>query len=395
MTLATAVILSYDRQDVLRRQLLYYANKPVHLIFADGSDIDWGTGDSGSIGEMTWEYFRVAGFDSYLTRLQIAVNKVETEFMFLIDDEECILWTGVEKAIKFLKQNPDHSCAGGRIDAVADFRKQFLVDVNVRWGRPFSLINDDALQRVLNLVEANWTASIYYQVQRSKVLKALITKTKHLELKNKYAGTLEIVIGIFLIFHGKWTRGEYPFHLRFGGSIPRPSTEPNFLSESSIVEIIDETKSLTLEIFATSPESMPSDLIWQNLNLAMTESYGEFARERRGLKRSIDAISIKQKMTRSNKFKKFLRSSVLFFWPHVFEKMYPGELMRVKTYTSRYSEGSVEVATDLARFGYIWSQFKYGLSKEQFERELVRYDSPVTFDEIEFSSQLTVVMPNE
>jgi hypothetical protein len=292
--------------------------------------------------------------------------------MFLIDDEECILWTGVEKAIKFLKSNPDHSCAGGRIDAAADFRKQFLIDVNVRWGRPFSLINDDASQRVLNLVEANWTAIIYYQVQRTKVLKALITQMKNLELRNKYAGTLEIIIGVFLICHGKWTRGEYPFHLRFGASIPRPSTEPNFLSESSIVEIVDEIKSLTLKIFAKSPGSMPSDLIWQNLNIAMTESYGEFAREQRALKRSLNAILIKQKMTRRNKLKNFLRFSALFFWPYIFEKMFPGELMRVKTYASRYSEGSVEVTTDLARFEYIWSQFTYGLSKEQFERELVR-----------------------
>ena len=99
--LATAVIVSFNRQDVLRRQLLYYANKPIHLIFADGSDDDWGSGDSGSIGEMTWEYFRISGYNSFLKRLVEAVHHVETEFMFFIDDEECILWTGVEKAVEF------------------------------------------------------------------------------------------------------------------------------------------------------------------------------------------------------------------------------------------------------------------------------------------------------
>lgn len=84
MNLATAVILSYNRQDALRRQLLYYANKPVHLIFADGSDDDWGTGEWGSIGAMTWEYFRISGFDSYVERTVTAVYKVKTEFMFFL-----------------------------------------------------------------------------------------------------------------------------------------------------------------------------------------------------------------------------------------------------------------------------------------------------------------------
>ena len=49
---------------------------------------------------MTWEYFRISGFDSYVERKVTAVYKVKTEFMFFLDDEECILWTGVKRAIE-------------------------------------------------------------------------------------------------------------------------------------------------------------------------------------------------------------------------------------------------------------------------------------------------------
>ena len=82
VALATAIILSIKKHAELRRQLLYYANKPVHLVLADGSSDDWSSGNCGSIGEMTWEYFRISGPKTYLKRLAEASRRVQTEYVF-------------------------------------------------------------------------------------------------------------------------------------------------------------------------------------------------------------------------------------------------------------------------------------------------------------------------
>ena len=193
--LATAVIVSYNRQDVLRRQLLYYANKPIRLICADGSDDDWGSGDSGSIGEMTWEYFRISGHDSVVQRLVEAVHRVETEFMFFIDDEECILWTGIESAINFLIQNLDHSCAGGRADICTFVKRRIAIRPWGRWGKPFELLQSSGLERFESMCTENRTANLFYQIHRSKNVRAWVGAIdSEFKPSGIYPGFLEIAL---------------------------------------------------------------------------------------------------------------------------------------------------------------------------------------------------------
>ena len=72
----------------MRKQLLYFGNKPIRLVLADGSIEDWGSGKSGSFGRMTWEYFRISGENSFRDRLNKAIDMVETEYMLFIDDDD-------------------------------------------------------------------------------------------------------------------------------------------------------------------------------------------------------------------------------------------------------------------------------------------------------------------
>lgn len=239
MTLATAVILSYNRQDVLRRQLLFYANKPVHVIFADGSDEDWGTGQSGSIGAMTWEYFRIPGFDSYIERKVKAVYKVKTEFMFFLDDEECILWTGVERAINFLTENSDHSCAGGRLDNMRIVHGRLGIRGWRRFAEPFELLQPFGLERFEKMLGANRTANLYYQVLRSASARAYVgALDQELKLSGTHPSYLEIAFCGFLSFCGKWELGAYPFRVRYSAkSINSWSGSPDCLSSKDAIKL--------------------------------------------------------------------------------------------------------------------------------------------------------------
>ena len=238
MTLATVVILSYNRQDALRRQLLHYANRPVHVIFADGSDEDWGTGQSGSIGAMTWEYFRISGFDSYVERKVTAVYKVKTEFMFFLDDEECILWTGVKRAIDFLTENSDHSCAGGRLDNMKFLHGRLGIRGWRRFAEPFELLQPIGIERFEKMCGANRTANIFHQVLRTASARAFVgALDQEFKMSSTFPGYLEIAFCGFLIFCGKWEMGTYPFRVRYSAESLNWTGFPDCLSSKDAMKL--------------------------------------------------------------------------------------------------------------------------------------------------------------
>jgi glycosyltransferase domain-containing protein len=111
----SVIVLTYERHDFIRRQLLYYSNHPVHLIFADGSAARWPHGEQGTSNEMSWEYIHCPGYDTIMERLALSTQKVITEYVCLLDDQECILFTGINSAIDTLDAEPKHSCAGGLV----------------------------------------------------------------------------------------------------------------------------------------------------------------------------------------------------------------------------------------------------------------------------------------
>ena len=371
--LATAVIVSYNRQDVLRRQLLYYANKPIHLIFADGSDDDWGSGDSGSIGEMTWEYFRISGWN-FIDRYRKAVSKVETEFMFFIDDEECILWTGVERAICFLKANPDHSCAGGRVATANWVNRRLWVDRLGHHSSDFSFLDEDPIARMSKMIKTNRTANLAYQIHRTTIVKKFAELPLDDDFKHIYWGSMEIMFTGFVIAHGKWIRGGYPFWFRYGGSIVPPSTVPNFMSVDEATEIVEWFNRAFIDTYLGVNSVHEKTLLTKDLHETLLGSYGEFASlpKRIRNKRKIDRnfkwlVSVIQRQSKYS-----IKKLRLTFLPEAFEKKYPDEAMRVKTYAVRYSVGSQEVVADLAKFEDIWSRFPNGLSNSEYEQELAR-----------------------
>lgn len=239
MTLATAVIMSCDRQDALRRQLLYYANKPIHVIFADGSDEDWGTGESGSIGAMTWEYFRISGFDSYVERTVTATYKVKTEFMFFLDDEDCTLWTGVERAVDFLTKNSDHSCAGGRLDTMEFLNGRLGIRGFNRFSTSFELLHPIGIERFEKMCVANRTANLFYQVLRTASARAFVgALDPKLKIFDFYLGFIEIAFCGFLAFCGKWEMGTYPFSVKyFAAGEHNRSSYKDYISSKAATEL--------------------------------------------------------------------------------------------------------------------------------------------------------------
>jgi len=379
--LATAVILSYNRQDVLRRQLLHYANKPVHLIFADGSDADWGSGDSGSIGEMTWEYFRISGWN-FIDRYRKAVSKVETEFMFFIDDEECILWTGVEKAVEFLKRNPDHSCAGGRVGRASvggigkrPLSKSFSVADWSYFSSSFDLLHDDFRLRLQSLVIENRTANIYYQVHRTELVKKFAETFDEKILELKYLGTTEILFCCFVISHGKWRMDNYPYWFRYGGSTAAPLGTPKYLSDETANETAVYLLRLVEDKFQTVKLQPNKDEFKDLLVRDFLRVHGDHGTKTNSInpkKRLRQKLLPRKALFKLARFKQYLKINLFEIYPTMYERMFRGEATRVKTYSKLFAGGNKNVEKELFVFEDIWSRFPNGLSNSKYEQELAR-----------------------
>ena len=235
----TAVVMSYKRQDFLRRQLIYYANKPIHLIFADGSDEDWGGADSGSIGEMTWEYLRVSGSLTYLKRLAEATSRVRTEYMLFLDDEECVLWTGINQAIAFLSVNSDHACAGGSAYTTKLSQRRLCLVPHYGVANRFSLTLNDSFRRFHHLFNSKRTKACFYQVSRTADVKVFAETVGNYSLFGKSRYVPELLFHGFLALCGKYEPGVYPFWIRHGESQPKLDGESNEIHLRDVAEIAD------------------------------------------------------------------------------------------------------------------------------------------------------------
>lgn len=212
MQLATAVILSLEKPDFLRSQLLYYANRPVHLILADGSDRDWGSGKAGTVGEMSWEYFRISGPNTYWLRMQTAITRVKTQYMLLLDDEDCILWSGVVRAVMFLENNQSFSSAGGLASFAAHLGKRMGLITAPRFNE-YELSHPDGEVRLTQLLRDRRPAHLYYQIHTTKNISALVNEIVKLPPSVELASTVKY-IPVFLALTGMWKADSHLFLIR-------------------------------------------------------------------------------------------------------------------------------------------------------------------------------------
>lgn len=355
MALATAVILSYNRQDALRRQLLYYANKPIHLIFADGSVDDWGSGESGSIGNLTWEYFRISGFYTYLARMAEALRRVRTSYMFFLDDEECILMTGVKKAVNFLDLNPEHSCAGGYVASNAFSRKRLCLVPHYGQKNKFALVDKDPYLRFNLLFNSKRSKSLIYTLRRTRDAMAFAEVFEKFEFEGKIHVLFENLHNGFSALAGMYEGGSYPFLIRAGGSVPPDAREVYSIGTKEAERACHE---LVNAIFLSG----------KGLNVPpeVGKTSGEF------LARILPKATVDRGKINIRKvgIKARLAHYLFDYFPQIYWALNKNGLMTFSQYADKYASDSSETKRDLSDIENVWKRFPDGLSKFEFEYEL-------------------------
>lgn len=354
MVLATGVILSYQKQNFLRRQLLYYANYPVHLILADGSDKDWSNGELGSVGAMTWEYFRLSGYYSYIPRMAEALRRVPTRYMFFLDDEECMLMTGIEKAANYLDLNLDHSCAGGLHATTSQSLKRLCLVPHYGQKNNFSLIDEDPYQRFKTLFISKRQKSLVYTLRRSRDALAFAETFENYEFSGKLHVMFENLHNGFSALAGKYKGGLYPFMIRNGSSTPPDVQEKYSINEDqsqSVCRQLVDSITKSGRILGHPPEE----------NLTKEGFLARF------LPRStVDRGKVLRSVVKNS-----LGHCLFDCFPKIYWVLNKNGLMTFSQYSSKFACGQSEVLRDISKIEKIWKKFPVGLSNIELENELL------------------------
>lgn len=367
MTQITAIILTINKPSHLRRQLLYYANKPVHLILADGSDSDWGSGYQGSIGEMSWEYFRIAGTKTYLKRQAEASRRIKTDFVFLVDHEECILWSGVKQAIDFLNTNREFACAGGRADTAQLSRKRLCLIPHYNNKNNFELTEDDALERFKHGFQVKRGRDLTYQIKRAADFKVFAETMENLSLEGKSRYIPEILQFGYISLIGKYKSQEYPFWIRNGGStVPMHGDpdRPTLADVEQMGDLIFRAFEKQNQMFGSISENLNAEKLINIMKVILRPKINI-----NYLKVNNDSKSQILKKFKKALWKKILIFSQVFFdfFPSVYQVLRPSGYQTFTKFALKYSRGSPEVIKDISLIERIWKEFPTGVSEKEFQ----------------------------
>ena len=238
----SVVILTCNRQDFVRRQLLNLCEFEVSVIVADGSERAWGNGQRGSLGLATWEYFHLPGLSTYSQRLVEAVNRVTTEFVTFADDQDGHLGTGIQKAVETLTTDATAIAAGGTVASCLDPDSPTTI---VRWGYlsdPLDLSTLTDIERLERVWTSDRTANLCYQVYRTQDMRDLLLSlpdSSWKRLENDWV-FFETIYAVFFCLNGNFKVQDFPYWVRAGASLETPELN----SPASTVEITDLVNSI-------------------------------------------------------------------------------------------------------------------------------------------------------
>ena len=150
--------------------------------------------------------------------------------MCFLDDQEVIFPFGLESAIQELRLNHSISCAGGTISTLV--RSNDGPIVLGRWGRRsdhYSVTLSTPIERMRQVIFDTRTANLYYQVMRKDLVIDFARKIHKLNFQ--FHSAIEIFLALYLLKHGKWSMGGYPYWIRVVGPPNKSDVEEHMTTE--------------------------------------------------------------------------------------------------------------------------------------------------------------------
>ncbi len=111
----SVLIFSFNRHDFLRRQILYWADKPVDLLIADGSQDPLTVTEAERQGQFCLIYHHAPGPRNVNLRMKWLASNAATPYVVFLDDQDAFLWSAACRMIDFLDTSVHYASVSGAI----------------------------------------------------------------------------------------------------------------------------------------------------------------------------------------------------------------------------------------------------------------------------------------
>ncbi len=211
----TVVILSYERQEFLLRQTVYWGNDAAKLVIVDGS--------AQPLSKYAQETLSTQPNIKYLhypksltTRLALAASHIDTPYAVFLGDDEFLLKDGLSRAISKLESDPELvACIG---QSLGFYLSKNGTVCTYGQGYPhwkYEMVQDDMRERLLSAM-ANYNAATCYAVLRAPVWGKSLGHIQ--DWSSPYAGEMQQALSTYI--WGKLTTVDEVYWMRSHENAP-------------------------------------------------------------------------------------------------------------------------------------------------------------------------------
>ena len=209
-----------DRAKYTKRFLNYlnYIRFPYPIIIADGGrdqEIKSLLSNKSNFKNLNYEYHHYGydkTLDNFHEKMSLAVDKINTPLVCVMDNDDFVLQEGLEKSIKFLKENHEYNSTRGSIQLI-DISENIHGRLNVGgniYGKHLQSIDSDSPLERLDM-QNRYFHSNWHNVTKSSHIRACWKMIDVLKPSNmRFTGQMVDYVSIIL---GKSSRFTYPWIL--------------------------------------------------------------------------------------------------------------------------------------------------------------------------------------
>jgi len=152
-------------------------------------------------------------YKTFFSKLADVINKVDTEYCILADNDDFFIKAGIDQSISFLKTNKDYCCCRGLIGQFSiNPVKKNIDNVYITHGE-ISLSHEDPLSRLTKVFSWNHQClPTYYDVHRTKNIKNIFRLLD--EMKTEELSMVELLPNFLDPIDGKIARIDNLFLMR-------------------------------------------------------------------------------------------------------------------------------------------------------------------------------------
>ncbi len=219
MNVRLTIVLPLRGRPLFTLRFLWHANAarlPYRFIIADGevrSELSHLLENSAKLfPNIDVEYIRYpddTDFGRYFAKMTDALQRVQTPYAMLADNDDFLALTGLERSLDFLDANPDYVCCGGGIGGFAVYSRNApqlrglcgplnkLAYRYMPYDRSLDLDSPLVAERLSQGLRNSWS---YYAVFRSSALQTIWREVAELDLSDlqlheKYCAMRTLTLG--------------------------------------------------------------------------------------------------------------------------------------------------------------------------------------------------------